>query len=84
MVKLRVEGHESLGRDTSSPIDGSIAVSGAPSVLKGVNSISLILLVSSPPLALKKHLIDEVDLTLAATLTSKAVDGFSKLTDLVT
>ena len=55
-------------------------MSGDPSVLKGVNSISLILLVSSPPLTLKKALIDEDDLTLAATLISNAVDGFSKLT----
>jgi len=68
---------------TLSPIDGSIAISGDPSVLNGVYSISLILLVSSPPLTLKYALIDEVDLTLAATLISKAVDGFSKLTVLV-
>ena len=34
-------------------------------------------------LAEKKALIDEDDLTLAATLISKAVDGFSKLTVLV-
>ena len=33
---------------------------------------------------LKKALIDEDDLTLAATLISKAVDGFSKLTVFVT
>ena len=46
-------------------------------MLNGVNSISCILLVSSPPLTLKKALIDEDDLTLAATLISKAVDGFS-------
>ena len=70
--------------NTSSPVDGSIVVSGDPSVLNGVNSISLILLVSSPPLTLKKALIDEDDLTLAATLISKAVDGFSKFTILVT
>jgi len=52
-------------------------------MLNGVNSISCILLVSSPPDSLKNILIDDVDLTLAATLTSIAVDGFSSDTGLV-
>ena len=40
------------------------------SVLNGVNSMSCILLVSSPPVSLKNALIDEVDLTLASNLIS--------------
>jgi len=69
--------------NTTSPFDGSTVTSELPSVLNGVNGISSILLVSSPPDNLKKHLIDEVDLTLAANLTSNAVEAFARLTGLV-
>ena len=65
--------------NTWSPVDGSTALSGAPVVLNGVNGISSNLLVSSPPLTLKNAVIEEVSLTLAASLTSKAVDWFTKL-----
>ena len=68
---------------TWSPSDGATLVSDEPSVLNGVNSISSILLVSSPPDNLKNALIDEVDLTLAATLISSAVEAFARLIDLV-
>ena len=44
--------------------------------------MSCILRVSSPPDKRKNIFIEEVDLTLAATLTSIAVDGFSKVTGL--
>ena len=67
-----------------SPSDGAIATSEEPSKLKAVKGISSILLVSSPPDNLKKAFIEDSDLTLAATLISKAVDGFSKLTVFVT
>ena len=51
-VTLNLWSLKSLS-NTSSPIDGSIVTSNDPSVLNGVYSISLILLVSSPPLTLK-------------------------------
>ena len=47
--------------NTTSPFDGSTVTSELPSVLNGVYGMSSILLVSSPPDNLKKHLIDEVD-----------------------
>ena len=53
-------------------------MSGVPSELNGVYSMSSILSVTSPPVTLKKAFkLDDV-LILAATLISKAVDGFSK------
>ena len=51
--------------------------------MKAVKGISSILLVSSPPDNLKKAFIEDSDLTLAATLISKAVEAFARLIDFV-
>jgi len=63
---------------------GVTVVSSSPAVLKGVQDISLTFLTSADVVVLKYNSIDEVDLTFADNLISKAVDVLSNTTGLVT